>query len=234
MQAPCELDGLKLDRSSYLRVTLACLWDDSPQLVLASVLFCLLCAPAATLFAVGALIPAVVLGVPTIAPAWAALLDLEAALLQGRRAGVGTMLRSLGRYWLRSTTLGAILGLPLISILSALPHLSQPEMPAAVWPSLFSAFVLAGIAVALCLYAIPLLVLQGMGPCSALHKATQLASGHIGNTVALLSMGLLFGLAIECLSSGLVFFLPTVWGLFIVNNCRLVLAETTEAGIERR
>ena len=47
----------------------------------------------------------------------------------------------------------------------------------------------------------------------------------IVNTLGLLSMGILFAPAVLYLSPGLLFIFPAVWGIFIVNNCRMVVEE---------
>ena len=91
--------------------------------------------------------------------------------------------------------------------------------------SFSSSLAFSAVGIALCLYAYPLLVLYDMGPRLALRNSALLASRHVSNTVGLLGMGVLFGIAVGRVSSGLMFFLPAVWGLFIVNNCRMVLAD---------
>jgi hypothetical protein len=38
-------------------------------------------------------------------------------------------------------------------------------------------------------------------------------------------MGVLFAFAVAYVSSGLLFILPAIWGMFLVNNCRMVVGE---------
>ncbi len=78
------------------------------------------------------------------------------------------------------------------------------------------------------LYAFPLLVLYDLGIGSALYNSLILASRYLMNTLGLLSLGGLFLLAVLYLSSGLMFILPAIWGMFIINNCRLVIALEEE------
>jgi uncharacterized membrane protein YesL len=86
------------------------------------------------------------------------------------------------------------------------------------------------VLVTLFLYAFPLVVLHDVSTWLALRNAFILAGRHIVNTFGLLSMGVLFVLATLHVSSGLLFFLPAVWGIFIVNNCRLVVNEERDTG----
>jgi uncharacterized membrane protein YesL len=109
--------------------------------------------------------------------------------------------------------------------LLTLATLSRPEVPLIVWLGLAADMLGLLLLVVLYLYAFPLLVQHDVGVWTALRSALALASRHLNNTLGLLGMGILFALAILYLSSGLLFFLPAVWGMFIVNNCRLVVDE---------
>lgn len=210
---------------SYVRMTVARLWESSPLLLLASFVFTVLCAPACVLFLCGLFIPAIAVGTLTIPPAWAALLVLEAAVAQGSRANIGMLFRALPRLWSRSVALGLPASTLALIALFTLPLLTVPEASSVVLPGLVADASLAGVLVSLYLYAFPLLGLHNLSLCTALRNAAILASRHISNTLGLLGMAILFAMAICYLSSGLLFILPSVWGLFIVNNCRMVLDE---------
>jgi hypothetical protein len=69
-----------------------------------------------------------------------------------------------------------------------------------------------------------------MGVGRALRNGAVLASRHLSNTLGLLGMAILFFLAAGVLLSGLSLFLPTIWSVFIVNNCRLVLLQQRPRG----
>jgi hypothetical protein len=58
-----------------------------------------------------------------------------------------------------------------------------------------------------------------------LRNSAILASRYAGNTVGLLSMGVLFALAVVYVTLGLLFVLPTLYALFIVNHCRMAVGE---------
>ena len=193
--------------------------------LLAGALFSLLCAPALILFWIGPLVPALVFGALTIAPAWAALLATEQRMVEGRKATISVMLRAFPRFWLRSAGLGVLCILPALAALLTLPGLARPEVPLIVWVGLTADGFALLLIVSLSLYAFPLIVLQDAGLRGALRDAFILASRNWINTIGLISMLVLFGFATAYLSSGLLFFWPAFWSMFVINNCRLVLAQ---------
>jgi len=196
--------------------------------VLAGVVFCLLCAPAVLLLYLAPLVPAVLVAVLTVPPAWAALLALEARIAEDRKANLGTMLAAWPRLWTRSVGLGLLAAFPFLVGLLTLPLLSAPQVPTVVWVGLAAdAFGLLLLA-ALYVYAFPLLALHDLGVGVALRNALILSSRHILNTLGLLAMAVLFGFGVAYISPGLLVILPPIWGLFIINNCRMVVAEELE------
>jgi hypothetical protein len=60
---------------------------------------------------------------------------------------------------------------------------------------------------------------------TALRNALILASRNVVNTLGLLAMCVLFYFSIAYLSSGLLFFIPAISGVFFINNARLVVEE---------
>ena len=214
-----------LNQRTYVRLTVKCLWDNLPRVLLAGVIFSLLCAPAFLLFILGLLAPAIIVGVLTIAPAWTALLAQENAIARDAKTDIRAMVGALPRFWARSTGLGLLLWLQVLIALLTLPMLSHPEVPLVGWLGLGADMLGLLLLVLLYMYAFPLLVQHDVNVGTALRNAFILASRHLNNTLGLLAMGILFVLAILYLSSGLLLFLPAVWGMFIVNNCQLVVGE---------
>jgi uncharacterized membrane protein YesL len=94
-----------------------------------------------------------------------------------------------------------------------------------VWLVLTVTIFCLFLAVALSLYSFPLLVLHDLSAGLSVRNGYLLAVRHVGDTAGLLSMGVLFGLAVANISLGLLLFLPAVWGLFIVNYCRMAVSE---------
>jgi len=218
-------DPESLDRRTYVRLTAISLWDNLPLVLLAALVLNLLCMPAFLLFWLGLFAPAILVGALTIAPAWSALLAQEAEIARGVKTNIGTMLKALPRYWLRSAAIGLLAAFPLLAALFTLPSLARPQVPVVVWLGLAGdAF---GVLLLLCLflYAFPLIVLHDVGVRTAISNAFILASRHIANTLGLLSMGVLFIFATAYISYALVLFWPAVLGMFIVNNCRMVVEE---------
>jgi uncharacterized membrane protein YesL len=217
-------------RHTYVRMTLVSLWENLPLVLLSGAVFSLLCVPASLLFLLGLFAPALVGGALTIAPACTALLAQENEIVRDFKTNIGTMFRALPRFWTRSVGLGLLGGFPLFVALLTLPMLSLPQVPLVIWLGLGADALGLLILVALYLYAFPLLVLHDMSVGRALRNALILASRHIWNTLGLLGLGILFALASAYVSPALLFILPAVWGLFIVNNCRMVVAEELAGG----
>jgi uncharacterized membrane protein YesL len=216
-------DLLPLDRQNYVRLTFKHLWEDLPQILLACLVFSLGWLPAFVLFVLNLPLLAILVGALTIAPAWAVVLAHEARLLEHKAANLGTMAQTWRRYGLRSAKLGLLAAFPLVAGLLTLPHLAAPEAPPVVWLGLAADALGLLLLVTLFLYAFPLLVLFDMKLRTALYNSLILASRYLANTLGLLSLGGLFLLGVLYLNSGLLFILPAIWGMFIVNNCRLVI-----------
>jgi uncharacterized membrane protein YesL len=227
---PSENIAPTLGQRTYVRLTLVSLWKNLPLMLLAGLVFSLLCVPASLLFLVGLFTPALIVGALTVAPACAALLAQENEIVRDVKTNIGTLFRALPRFWTRSVGLGLLGCFPLSVALLTLPMLSLPQVPLVVWLGLGADTLGLLILAALYLYAFPLLVLHDMSVGLALRNALILASRHIWNTLGLLGMGILFALASAYVSPALLFILPAIWGLFIINNCRMVVEEELAGG----
>jgi uncharacterized membrane protein YesL len=174
------------------------------------------------------LLPALVAAVLTVGPAWAALLALEDQIARDAQSHIGVMLRALPKFWLRSVGLGLLALFPVLMGLVTVPLAADPPVPLAVQVGLAADLVGLVLLTALYLHAFPLLVAYDAPLGVALSNSLILASRHLSNTLGLLGMGVLFGIAIIRLNLGLLLVLPCVWGMFIVNNCRMVMAQEAE------
>jgi uncharacterized membrane protein YesL len=130
--------------------------------------------------------------------------------------------------------LGLFTVVPVLGALLALPGIGAERVHWTVWLALAANGAALALLAMLYIYAFPLLALHDIGAGAALRNALVLASRHLWNTLGLLSMGVLFLMAVLFLNSGLAFFLPTVWGAFLVNNCRMVVTEELAAGPQDR
>ena len=210
---------------NYLPFTARALWTNLPQVLLGGLGLSLLSAPAYFVIMSGLFLPGILLAACTTAPGWVALLAQATALLREQPAGPGVLLRNLGRYYGRGTLVGLLLAVPMLLILSTLPLLGSVDQPSWVIPSLMANGTILAILLAISFYAIPLLVGYEQSLRKASRNSAILASRYAGNTVGLLSLGILFALATAYLSSGLMFFFPAVWGFFIASNALMVVHE---------
>jgi uncharacterized membrane protein YesL len=209
-----------------VRLTLTHLWDNLPLAVLGQVVFDLLCLPAVFLALSGPpFLPALVMGALTIAPGWAALIALEAAMAKGGAATIRDMGKGFGRLYLRSVVLGLLFAFPVQMYLMTLPLLSLPAVPTVAWLGLAADGLGALFLSTLFIYVFPLLATHDLGLRDAFRNAAILASRHVMNTVGLLAMVVLIVAAALYLNSGVLLFFPAFWGMFVINNCRLVLAD---------
>ena len=215
----------RLDRQSYVRLTVMHLWDNLALVLLAGLLFSAAAAPAVSLLHVGTLLPALLAGAALAAPAWAALLALEGEVGRGATARLSTMLRAFPRFWTRASCLGLLMAFPVAMLALTLPLMGRTEVSRLVWLGITADLFGLVLAAVLSLYAFPLLALYDAPFALALRDALALAGRHVGNTLGLLSMGVLFGFAVALVSPALALVLPAIWGIFIVNNCRMVVDE---------
>jgi uncharacterized membrane protein YesL len=210
---------------TYVRATLRSWWYNLPLLILAGVLFVLLCAPAALLFWFGPLIPALLVAALTIVPAWVALLAQIAEIVRDVKTKIGVMLRAFPRYWARSAGLGLLASFPAFAAVLTLPAFARDQVPPVVWLGIAADLLGAAVIASLLIYAAPLIVLHDMPARVALRNGVILASRYMMNTLGLLGMAVLFILATLRFSEGLVFFWPAFWSVFVVNNCRMAVAQ---------
>ncbi len=216
-----------------MRSTLLSIWYNGPLLLLAGVVFSLISFPAGWFLLQGHFVPGFILGLLTIPPAWLALLALIRDVLWDVKTHIVVMLRAFARYWPRGVGFGALLYFPLILGLLTWPLLST-SAPLFVWIAFILDVFVFLILVLIYLYATPLVVLHDMRLIHALRNGFVLIGRYLLNTIGLLSLGVLFLLAMLYLSSGLVFVLPQVWGMFLVNNCRMVVAQERDPSSRER
>ncbi len=209
---------------TYVRLTAMSLWEHSPALLASGLLFSVLLAPALFFCLVGLWIPALALGTLTVPPAWTALLAAESGIIRGT-GGPGSLLRALPRYYARAIGVGLPLCFPLLVAGLTLVLASRAGLSPIIWFGLSADVLALLLLLALYVYAFPLIVSYDLGARDALRNALILASRHINNTLGLMGLGVLFTLGVFYISPGLMFILATVWGVFVLNNARMVVAE---------
>jgi uncharacterized membrane protein YesL len=214
-----------LTTQTYVQLTASSLWENLPLVLLGGLVFSLCCAPAFVLLMLDLLFPALIAAVLLLGPGWSALLALEAAMLQSRPASLATMLYAFRHFGRRSVRLSLVAALPIKALLLILRLFAQPMVPLLAWFGLAAGALGALVALALAIYAFPLFVLHEEEVRNALHNSLLLASRHLMKTLGLVAMGVLALFAICYISPGVMFVLPAICGVFIVNNCRLVLLQ---------
>ncbi len=146
-------------------------------------------------------------------------------MAQGGAATIRDMVKGFGRLYLRSVVLGLLFAFPVQMYLMTLPLLSLSAIPTVAWLGLAADGLGVLFLCSLFIYVFPLLATHDLGLRDAFRNAAILASRHVMNTVGLLAMVVLIVAAALYLNSGVLFFFPAFWGMFVVNNCRLVLAD---------
>ena len=214
---PSESSSPTLNSQTYVKLTAIALWDNLPTVLLAGAIFGLATVPLFLCLMLSWWLPAFLTGVLLTAPAWTALLKFSAQILQNYHVPL-TSLFYFGRtHWSESTRLGVVAFMPFF--LARWVSFMDGPLAANLLIFIFVVWLWLGT---MLLYAFPLLALHNLDAYTALYNSLILSSRHISNTLGLIGMGVLILLGIFYLNSGLLFILPVLWGLFIVNNCRLV------------
>jgi len=220
-----EVNAAELNTLNYFPLTALCLWDNLPQVLTAAIFFSVACAPSFALFVLGLPWAALLAGLVLIAPAWASLLHYEGYLARGRVRSVTLLLSYFRRCWLDSVRLAALA----VAVLA--PALWGVSLESRVTGS--AALFLAGTAILLGLlifatvliYAFPMLAMYNTSVPLALRNSVVLSARHITNTLGLVALAVLMAFALHYVSLGLLFFLPAIYGVFVVNNCLLTIGS---------
>ena len=216
-------DEQPLSQRNFLIQTLRATWDNLPQLLLGMIWLNLCLAPSFVLAVLGLRLLAAVTGVLLAAPGWVALQHVQGQLVQGKAVRSAALLTSLRRFWRPSVRLGALaLVLPFITFLGVS---GVNDLDSGIAAPVLAVGAIASLLVAclLVLYAMPLLALYEQGVGLALRNSLVLSARYITNTIGIVALAVICGLLVGYLNSGLIFVLPTLYGMFVVNNCRLVI-----------
>jgi hypothetical protein len=213
--------GTPLSPQNFVAQTLGATWDNLPQIVIGALWLnaCLL--PALLLALLGLPVPAAMAGVLLGGPGWVALQHFELGLVQGKAVPLPTLPHSFHRFWSQGARLGMLgLFLPVATV-----GLAEWGGTAAWVGPLALLGIAASTAVGslLLLYAVPLLVIYQWTLPDVLRNTAVLSARHINNTVGMVALAVLCALAVAYVSSGLLFLLPALYGMFVANNCRLVM-----------
>ena len=219
------MDGLQpLTPESYLAVVSRTLWENLPQMIGGGLLFSLAAAPAFIAFSLGWLGPTMLLAVAMVAPAWCALVAFSGIILAGKVVALREWFAYFRHHGRAATLLGMAPAFPGLVLLRLLPLLQTDHPAPSVWAAVGMTIFVMALALALLLYAFPLLAEQDKLSRNLWVQAWLLAVQSPLNTVGLLAMGVLFLFAIAYVSLGLLLLLPAIYALFIAANYQLVVA----------
>lgn len=231
----------KITRQNYTLRALRTVWSEAPALLFAALLFNLACLPAALAAAAGLWRVAGVLTVVFVAPAWLAMLAwIHAAvnanatagrdpLPVGERPAAGYFFRCFARFYRRAFVLGAVLYLAGWGLVVSAPAAGAGFAAAqgvGLVRALAAGFVFLYAAV-LALYAFPLTAVHDVTLRAAARNAVVLSSRYILPTISLILLIVMCGLLVVFVSSGLLFFLPTLVAVFALFTTYMVVAEET-------
>jgi len=210
--------------TNLVRQTFVTIWENGPLLAILSLLMGVVSVPSISLIIAEVPLYAIVPLVGLVLPVWAALQATQARMLEGKVARFGSFVRSIPLLWGRAALFGALMAVPIVLGLLTVPLLNLEEVPTFVWAALFADGFCTLALVAISLYFFPLLGLHNLAFRTALQDAAILATRLPFHTMGLIGMAVLFVYAVRWLPA-LGFFLPTVWAMFAVNNCRYVLSR---------
>lgn len=114
---------------------------------------------------------------------------------------------------------------PAVMFMLALPALGREQVPVFVWVSFAVDGLVALLLLALLVYAGPLLVMHDLSIRDALRNGLILSARYPMNTLGIMGMVVIFVFATIRVHSLLIFLWPALWGLFVVNNCRMVVSQ---------
>jgi uncharacterized membrane protein YesL len=217
----------EISSQRFLAQTASATWDNLPQIVVGALWLNGCLAPAVVLAWLGLGMPAAIAGVLLAAPGWVALQRYEMGLVEGKAVPLATLLTAFRHFWTRSVRLGALgLFVPLVTWLAGMwlapTGLAVPFLTLGLLVSLLVGSMLV-------LYAVPLLVTYDRDLATVLRNSAILPPRHINNTVGMVALAVLCILATVYVSSGLLFVLPALYGMFAANNCRLAIAQEESA-----
>jgi uncharacterized membrane protein YesL len=212
-----------LTTSNFVQVTALQTWSNLPLVVAGGLVFAVAAAPAAVLGFIG-FIPLMVVALAIlVSPAWASLLDLLTEIAEDRPASLGRMPKAFARLWRRSVRVSLLLVAPIVAGWLILPAFRGERVPAVLWLALAADILALALAWSIGLYAFPMLVTHELPVLDALRNSVILASRHALNTVGMVSMAVLGMIAAGVIGIAVLLFLPALYGMFVVNNFRLVM-----------
>jgi uncharacterized membrane protein YesL len=213
-----------LNERTYVKETALALWDNLPWVILAGLLFTAVCLPALVIAVFGFLTPAILVGVLTMGPGWAAMTALiTKSVLREQDLSFLVFFRAFRHFYLRGILLACLLATPILSASWTLPAFPQPPLPTVIWISLAANVAFLFFLSLVYQYTYPQIVIYDVGIRVALRNSLVLAIRYLRNSLGLLAMAVIFVILAARISLILLAILPAIWMVFVINNFRMVL-----------
>jgi hypothetical protein len=211
----------------FLVQTATAIWDNLPQILVGALWLNACLAPALVLAFLGLGMPAAIVGMLLAAPGWVALQRFQIGLVEGKAVPLAALLTAFRHFWTRSVRLGVLgLFLPVVTWLAGVLLTPSGIGVPVLIVGLLASFLVGSVLV---LYAVPLLAAYDQDIPAVLRNSVILPGRHINGTVGMVALAVLCIFATIYVSSGLMFVLPALYGMFAANNCRLAIAQEEAA-----
>ena len=222
-------DTDQLTASTFVHVTVRQLWSNLPLVTAGGLLFALLCTPAAVLGILG-FMPLMLVTIALLAsPAWAALIDLLLAAVDDGPASLRQLPRSFIRFWTRGVRLSFLIVAPIFVMWLIFPALQQEHVPTMMWVGVFASLLGLALGWSIGLYAYPMMAAHELTALDAARNGLILSGRNMLNTVGMVGMAVLGMAATGVIGIALLLFLPALYGVFVVNNYRLVMQTEVDS-----
>jgi hypothetical protein len=217
----------EIGTQEFLVQTATATWHNLPQILVGALWLNACLAPALVLAFLGLGMPAAVAGILLAAPGWVALQRYQMGLVEGRAVPLATLLKAFRHFWTRGVRLGVLgIFLPIVTSLAGVWLAPSGQAVPVLIAGLLASFLMGSVLV---LYAVPLLVAYDHDVPEVLRNSAILPGRHINGTVGMVALAVLCIFATIYVSSGLMFVLPALYGMFAANNCRLAIAQEEAA-----
>jgi len=230
---PARASDIPVRDASYVRVTLAQMWDEAPLFLVGGLLVDLSAVPAILIFLLIGHIPlATVVGLLAVVPAWAGYCYMIGRNALQFKPYLGDFLSAVLHYYGRSCLLGIPFVVLLPMVLITLPWLAGNPPPLVVTGITLQVIALLVVCMLLS-HALPLLACFDLPLRQVAANSLVLVLRWPWVGLGLLSMAFLLALAARWLGFGVWLILPVLFAPFEVNATLMVTKRALEAQRER-
>lgn len=208
---------------TYVQVTARQTWENLPLVIAGGLVFCVACVPAAILLFFGFLPLMTIAVVLLVSPAWVCLLYVLTNAAEERAVSYRRIGTAFLRMWLPGMRLGLLFAVPLLTGSLVLPAMQAETLSSVTWLAAFAVALSLALGWCIGLYAYPMLASEPVAVLDAIRNGAILSSQHVVNTLGLLGFAVLGMVSAGVIGVVVFLFLPGLYGMFVVNNYRLVM-----------